>query len=265
MKKEPIWLIIVGILCIISGITQLSLITFVVGAVLTAIFVFLKMRNDKTDEDPERTSVTTTVTTTVTTPESNDVHRPTPNIRDFTMTVLNITDIRKLGRFPFVVIDTETTGLSAFSDDIIEVTAVKFDENGEIADTFSTLCKSYKKIPKVASDINGITDEMTDGKPYFSDIAPKLSEFIAGDIIVGHNLLFDVKFLVWGGTKIDFDNTYFIDTLRIAKKKIKREDIENYKLGTLAEHYGIDVGQLHRSEADAVATGKLLLAMLKKQ
>ena len=59
----------------------------------------------------------------------------------------------------FIAFDTETTGLSASSDRIIEIGAVKFDKNG-IIDKFETLVNPQKNISSECTAINHITNEM---------------------------------------------------------------------------------------------------------
>ena len=46
----------------------------------------------------------------------------------------------------FVAIDVETTGLSPFNNELIEISAIKYQKNKKI-DTFSTLIKPKVKIP----------------------------------------------------------------------------------------------------------------------
>lgn len=47
----------------------------------------------------------------------------------------------------YVIIDIETTGLSPYTNEIIEIAAVKYHDGIKV-DTFSSLIKPNKKIPK---------------------------------------------------------------------------------------------------------------------
>lgn len=116
------------------------------------------------------------------------------------ITPSNITKRSRIDKlFPFVVIDTETTGLSPKDCEIIEVSAIKYNQNFTPVSCFSTLCKLSGLIPKSASDVNNITDAMVSNAPSFSEVAGKFMEYIAGCNIVGHNVKFDVKFLFVNG------------------------------------------------------------------
>ncbi len=97
-----------------------------------------------------------------------------------------------------VVVDTETTGLSAVQEEIIEIGAVAFRyaDDGSIGDvcaTFGALQEPSKPIPADITRITGITDEMVAGQ-----IIPraKLEALIGNaDLIIAHNAGFDRPFL----------------------------------------------------------------------
>ena len=98
----------------------------------------------------------------------------------------------------YVVIDIETTGLSPVYDEIIEVGAIKI-QNGQIIDTFESLIKpSFKPwgnyIDEFIEELTGITNEMLADAPDVLDIFPKFLEFIDDNIIIGHNVNFDINF-----------------------------------------------------------------------
>ena len=189
----------------------------------------------------------------------------------------NITAKTSLDRIgSFVVIDTETTGLSSTKDTIIEIAAIKFEDWVPVA-KFHTLLNPGKHIPEDATAINNITDDMVADSPIFSQIIDCLSSFVGKSSIVGHNLPFDLKFLYRYGYNFTTDKRHYYDTCEIAKKTLKipkmkwdKEygeyvvndnydyDVENYKLTTLCEYYQIrDNSFAHRAMSDALATGIL--------
>ena len=178
----------------------------------------------------------------------------------------------KLGNF--VVIDTETTGLK-LTCEIIDIAAIRF-RNYKPVEKVSMLLSSKRPIPAEATAINGITNEMVSGQPCFQEIAKSLVDFIGKDNIVGHNLPFDLSFIIRYGADVTQDKRKYYDTLEIARKTIKKakqkwdkefefyyvdldeDGVENYKLETLCDWYGIINTQSHRAENDALATGFLL-------
>lgn len=164
----------------------------------------------------------------------------------------------------FVVVDTETTGIKPGGNDIIEVSAIKF-ENFKPVLHFTTLLKPRKPIPTDATEINGITDEMVKDSPTFASIKSSLKEFIGNYPIVAHNASFDIKFLYVSG--LDFDEkAKFYDTLELSKKHIKDYDnsyLSSYKLADVCEECNIFFDGAHRSSADALATGMLFIEIIK--
>jgi DNA polymerase III epsilon subunit family exonuclease len=177
----------------------------------------------------------------------------------------------------FVVIDIETTGLKTNSDKIIEVSAVRY-EFFKPKEVFTTLLDPQKPIPQEASKINGITDSMVQGKPTFKSIIPALEEFIGASDLLGQNIMFDLKFLYHYGYDFTKNKRKYYDTLDIAKSKLKKfderkyernpdheYDVDDYKLGTLCEYYGVEQIDAHRALGDCYATAQVFEAMLKNE
>ncbi|MCT0045371.1 3'-5' exonuclease [Lactococcus lactis] len=104
---------------------------------------------------------------------------------------------KSLLQFPeeYVVIDIETTGLSPQWDEIIEVAALKL-LNGEIVDKYQTLLKPSFPVDPFISELTGITNKMLETAPIFDDIYQDLQHFIGDNILVGHNVNFDINLIL---------------------------------------------------------------------
>lgn len=182
-------------------------------------------------------------------------------------TVTKKTPRDKLG--DFVVIDTETTGLSLRAS-IVEIAAIRF-RGFQPVEKFTTLCSPKGKISEEASKINGITEDMVAGKPQFAFIAASLQAFIGKGNLVGHNLPFDMKFITKYGVDTTLVKRKYYDTLEIAKHTLKKwregsdayYDVYDYKLDTLCDYYHIPFFGAHRAQADCYATGQLLEHLAK--
>lgn len=153
----------------------------------------------------------------------------------------------------YTVIDIETTGLNSTLDNIIELSAIKV-RNNQIVSTFSKLINPNKKLNPFISNLTGITDSMLKQADTISKVLPQFLDFVGKDIILGHNVQFDIKFI--NQKSIEHLNKPFenekIDTLRISRKlKIKSG---NHKLKTLADFYNISQGRMHRGLEDCRIT-----------
>lgn len=150
----------------------------------------------------------------------------------------------------YIVIDIETTGLSVQSDEIVEIAAVKV-ENGAPAGEMSELVRVTAPFSEKAAILTGITAEMLleNGIP-IKEALNKFMEFIGSAVLVCHNAQFDIPFIHAACRKngIQPPRNKCIDTLAIAKRKVR--GVPDYRLGTLAEHFGVASEGAHRALQD---------------
>ena len=113
----------------------------------------------------------------------------------------------------FVAVDVETTGLSPLYNELIEVSAIKY-EGAKKIDTFSTLIKPKKEISSTITNITGITNKMLENAPELDKVMPELVNFIGDNPIVAHNANFDYSFLQNNSNR-SFTKNKVIDTVAI--------------------------------------------------
>lgn len=159
----------------------------------------------------------------------------------------------------FVVIDVETTGLSPFANELIEVSAIRYEGEKKI-EVYSTLIKPKQSIPYYITNITGITNDMVRNSPMVEEVMPELIEFVGESPIVAHNANFDYKFIQnYSGN--GFSNNQLIDTVPIGRKLYPQ--LPNHKLGTIAKHIGITEDGFHRAEFDCECCAKIYMEYLK--
>ena len=162
----------------------------------------------------------------------------------------------------YTIVDLETTGLSPAADVIIEVAAFKY-KNNELTDKYTTLIKPIDKdtgtvihIDDFVTNLTGITNEMVSTAPTFKEISKDLYDFLSKEVIVGHNVNFDVNFLRENFLSLDmpFPNNY-VDTLRLARRLFP--ELPHHRLSDLSDHFGLK-GVDHRAVGDVKMTKEVL-------
>lgn len=151
----------------------------------------------------------------------------------------------------YCVLDTETTGLSAYYDEVIEIGILRV-RNNVIVDQYSQLVQPEYEIDPFITTLTGITNEMVAGMPSIMEVKNDVLSFLGEDIILGHNTSFDVRFLNEGFQQ-QIDNPY-MDTMQFARKVYP--ELDHHRLSDLTEYLGLSNNE-HRSIADCIATKEL--------
>lgn len=149
-----------------------------------------------------------------------------------------------------VIFDIETTGLSARTEKITEIGAVKL-KNMEVIDRFQTFANPEMPIPAKITELTGITDSMVADAPSQQQALEMFRDFCGNAVIAAHNAEFDTTFIRAGFARYRLEYKYFhIDTLAIARSTLPH--LRNYKLDTLVKEYGLGSFNHHRAIDDAI-------------
>ena len=173
---------------------------------------------------------------------------------------------RPLRETTFCVVDLETTGGSASGGSMItEIGAVKV-RGGEVLGEFQTLVNPHTQIPAFIAVLTGITNSMVADAPAIESALPAFLEFAAGTVLVAHNAPFDVGFLQHFAREQQRPWPAFevLDTAKLARRVVTRDEAPNHKLGTLAALFRATVTPDHRALSDARATVDVLHALLSR-
>lgn len=173
---------------------------------------------------------------------------------------------RSLRDITFCVVDLETTGGSAEGGSMItEIGAVKV-RAGEVLGEFQTLVNPRTEIPAFIAVLTGISNSMVADAPPIELALPAFLEFAAGSVLVAHNAPFDVGFLryfaeqqgrPWPGFEV-------LDTARLARRVVTRDDAPNCKLSSLAKAFNSGTTPNHRALSDARATVDVLHGLMER-
>lgn len=157
--------------------------------------------------------------------------------------------VRKLLR-DYVVLDLETTGGSPKNSEILEIAMVRV-RDGKITAQFQTLVRPYANyIPPFITKLTGIDMNMVKDAPWIHQAIGAAAAFIGDDLIVGHNVSFDVGFL----SAVTELNNEYADTVQYSRKLYPQ--LPNHKLSTMTNYLHLSQNT-HRAMADVKATYEL--------
>lgn len=160
----------------------------------------------------------------------------------------------------FIALDFETTGLSASSNEIIEIGAWKV-KDGVVVSKFCQLVRPVCYVTRDIQELTGITNEMLASELTFEEVVADFYDFCEDLPFLGHNLDFDYRFICQKSKPLGYDFSLNsqrcgIDTCKLSKMYLK--NIENNKLKTVAEYFKISLdakqGGFHRAGYDAYIT-----------
>ena len=176
---------------------------------------------------------------------------------------------RTLAETTFAVLDLETSGGSPrLGAGITEIGVVKV-KGGEVLGTFQSFVDPGHSLPVFITQLTGISDEMLISAPFIDEILPTLFEFLGSaeeTVVVAHNSPFDLSFLKAASKthEIQWPDYLTVDTARLARAVLDRDEVINCKLSTLAEFFGAATSPNHRALDDAMATVDVLHGLIER-
>ena len=139
-----------------------------------------------------------------------------------------------------VILDTETTGLSAKEGHrIVEIGCIELNDLIPTQNKFHCYLNPERKVSERALEVHGYTDEFLSTKKKFSEVADEFLNFIENKRLVIHNAEFDLSHLnnelsLLGKKKLNNENV--IDTLALARDKFPGSPIS---LDALCKRYRV--------------------------
>lgn len=160
----------------------------------------------------------------------------------------------------YVIIDTETTGFQEHYDRIVEIGALKV-ENNRIVDTFREYIKPqniYRFKPEVIR-VNGITEATVRNADPAEKVLPRFLDFVGNSVVIAHNAKFDLDFINADLSDINsgysFPNKY-IDSLEVSRECFP--SAPNHKLATLVSYLKLNAKNAHNVLDDCKCVYELI-------
>jgi DNA polymerase-3 subunit epsilon len=172
-------------------------------------------------------------------------------------------DAAPLATAEFLVVDTETNGLSGEACEVTEIGAVLVG-GGELHDRWETLVGVRAPLTRGIQRFTGISQAMVDEAPAAGLVLPQLAELARGRVLVAHNLSFDRRVLRQACARdgVVWPDPPALCTVALARRlhPLARQR----RLAPLAESLGIEVGVTHRALADAETCARVFCALFPK-
>ncbi len=122
-----------------------------------------------------------------------------------------------------IVLDTETTGFNAETDDrLVEIGAVEVFNYVPTGKIFHKYINPQREVGEGAVAVHGLTLERLQNEPLFAEIYDEFMAFIGDSPLVIHNAEFDMRFLRAEAKRMGMPPLPMeraIDTLAMARKK----------------------------------------------
>ncbi|MGV9904852.1 DEDDh family exonuclease [Streptomyces sp. NPDC003388] len=148
----------------------------------------------------------------------------------------------------YAVVDVETTGL-ARDDRIISAAVYRLDAQGEVEDHWYTLVNPERDPGPVW--IHGLTSEVLEGAPLFGEVAEEFAARLDGRVLVAHNAVFDWQMIAREYARARREAPVRQRLCTIALSKELGLPLPNFKLESLAAHFGVVQQRAHHALDDA--------------
>ena len=156
----------------------------------------------------------------------------------------------------YAVIDTETTGFSPRTGDrVLEVAVVHLDEAGRVESQWETLVNPGRSVGP--THVHGLRAEHLARAPRFDDVATHLNSLLSGRVVVGHNIAFDLRFLL---AEFEVAGEPLTGVEALCTQKLAGSYLPGPKrtLAVCCEQAGIVNNHAHSALGDTLATAELL-------
>ncbi len=162
----------------------------------------------------------------------------------------------------FVVVDLETTGLSAARDRICEIGAQRVLAL-ELEDAFETLVDPGVVLPRAVQMLTGIAPQACRGAPRTELAVRRLLDFAGDAPLVAHNARFDLAFLDREVERLTGRRiaAAVVDTVWLARRLLG-ERSRRVGLASLSHFFGTAAQPCHRALPDAQATAEILVQLI---
>lgn len=163
---------------------------------------------------------------------------------------------------PIVFFDLETTGLSTTSDRIVEIYMLKKNPDGTEDEFYSRFNPYPVSVGKEAEEMHGLSLEILQNEPSFSERARDIIDFISDSDIGGYNIInFDLPFLMEEFIRCGINHSFRSHRIFDSWKIWTISEPRNLK-GAVKRFTGEELEGAHQAKNDVIATSKIFESQL---
>lgn len=168
---------------------------------------------------------------------------------------------RRIDETPFLVLDVETTGLDVTHERVVELCAALVAPGEAPRVLIDTLVRPERAM--AATAIHGITEDDVRDAPRFAELADAVAALLAGRVVAGHNVGFDLRFLQMEFERLGREvRPPHVCTMRLPAIFDRPA---NWPLWWACQRGGVPFdGHAHSARGDALATAELLRVQLRR-
>ena len=162
-----------------------------------------------------------------------------------------------------VIFDTETTGLSVFCDDVVQIAAIRVRE-GRVTDELNLFIETSREIPPMLGDVPNPLVEEYACQPHLSpaEALQRFVDFARDCTILGHNATYDYQIMEHNMQRyaphLSMRQLWpaYYDSLKLIR--LLRPRMKNYKLKSLIAELNLEGQNSHLANDDIMATKSLV-------
>ena len=172
--------------------------------------------------------------------------------------------VREYEQRDIVVFDTETTGLSVFEDDVVQLAAVRV-RRGRVVAELNLFIETNRTLPPMLGDVVNPLIEEYRRHPHVThaEALQHFVDFATGCAILGHNATYDYQIMEHNMRRyaphLSMQRLWpdYIDTLKLARLLHPRQP--SYKLKSLLQQLHLEGENSHLASDDILATQSLMV------
>ena len=165
----------------------------------------------------------------------------------------------------FVALDFETTGKYPMTSEICEIALIRF-KGDEVIDRYQSFVRPLKGMTKESEGIHGLSLKSLSDAPDLENVLKEVVEFIGSDPIVGHNVSFDLGFLIYELERLEVVGLENLRRSHFCTSYLSLEvwpKMTSHRLMHLADHIGLELKPNHRAMQDAEVCMKVFLELIE--